>query len=45
MRDTRDTMIIAPPLVITRSELDELVEKAWRTLDQTYDELKRDGLL
>ena len=45
MRATRDTMIIAPPLVITRSELDELVEKAWRTLDQTYDELKRDGLL
>ena len=45
MRATRDTMIIAPPLVITRSEIDELVERAWRTLDQTHDELRRDGLL
>ena len=45
MRATRDTMIIAPPLVITHSELDELVEKAWRTLDQTHEELRRDGLL
>jgi putrescine aminotransferase len=45
MRATRDTMIIAPPLVITYSELDELVEKAWRTLDQTHEELRRDGLL
>jgi putrescine aminotransferase len=45
MRATRDTMIIAPPLVITRSEIDELVERAWRTLDQTYEELQRDGLL
>ena len=40
MRATRDTMIIAPPLVITRAEIDELVEKAWRTLDQTAMELK-----
>jgi len=45
MRATRDTMIIAPPLVITRAEIDELVEKAWRTLDQTHEELRRDGLL
>jgi len=40
MRATRDTMIIAPPLVITRAEIDELIEKAWRTLDQTATELK-----
>ncbi|MEO8307281.1 MAG: aspartate aminotransferase family protein [Pseudomonadota bacterium] len=40
MRATRDTMIIAPPLVITRSEIDELVEKAWRTLDQTMEQLQ-----
>jgi putrescine---pyruvate transaminase len=40
MRATRDTMIIAPPLVITRTEIDELIEKAWRTLDQTARELK-----
>ncbi|MEP7314629.1 MAG: aminotransferase class III-fold pyridoxal phosphate-dependent enzyme, partial [Pseudomonadota bacterium] len=45
MRATRDTMIIAPPLVITRMEIDELIEKAGRTLDQTWEELKNDGLI
>jgi putrescine---pyruvate transaminase len=45
MRATRDTMIIAPPLVITKSEIDELVEKAWRTLDMTLAGLKQDGWL
>ncbi|MET0290900.1 MAG: aspartate aminotransferase family protein [Steroidobacteraceae bacterium] len=44
MRATRDTMIIAPPLVITEAGIDELVEKAWRSLDQTHEELRRDGL-
>ena len=45
MRAIRDTMIIAPPLVITRGEIDELVEKAWRTLDLTLAALERDGRL
>lgn len=45
MRATRDTMIIAPPLVITRDQIDELVDKARRTLDQTLEQLRRDGLL
>jgi len=45
MRATRDTMIIAPPLVITPAQIDELVEKAWRTLDQTLAGLKQDGWL
>ncbi len=35
MRAVRDTMIIAPPLVIERSQVDELVEKARRCLDLT----------
>jgi putrescine aminotransferase len=35
MRHVRDSMICAPPLVITRGQLDELVEKARRTLDET----------
>ena len=35
MRPCGDTMIIAPPLVIRRSEIDELIEKAKRSLDQT----------
>ncbi len=45
MRATRDTMIVAPPLVITNSEIDELVEKARRTLDMTLAGLKQDGWL
>jgi putrescine aminotransferase len=45
MRATRDTMIIAPPLVITPAEIDELIEKAWRTLDQTLIGLQKDGWL
>ncbi len=28
MRAVRDTMIVAPPLVITHAQIDELVEKA-----------------
>jgi putrescine aminotransferase len=43
MRATRDTMIIAPPLVITRQQIDELVEKARRTLDVTLSGLRQDG--
>jgi putrescine aminotransferase len=45
MRATRDTMIIAPPLVITRTEIDELVDKAWQTLDLTLAGLEQDGWL
>lgn len=44
MRATRDTMIIAPPLVITPAQIDELIDKARRTLDDTLDELRRAGL-
>lgn len=35
MRSCGDTMIISPPLVITRDEVDELIDKAKKTLDQT----------
>lgn len=43
MRAVRDTMIIAPPLVITHAQIDELVEKARLALDQTHEELRRQG--
>jgi putrescine aminotransferase len=33
MRAVGSTMIISPPLVITRSEIDELADKARKTLD------------
>lgn len=35
MRAVRDTMIISPPLVFTREHVDELIDKAWKSLDQT----------
>jgi putrescine---pyruvate transaminase len=43
MRATRDTMIIAPPLVISRAEVDELMRLAERTLDDSWSEVKRRG--
>lgn len=43
MRATRDTMIIAPPLVFTEADVDELIEKAWRSLDETHAEARREG--
>ena len=45
MRAVWDTMIAAPPLVITPAEIDELVSKAVQTLDQLHHELHRDGLI
>ena len=41
LRATWDAMLLSPPLVISRGEIDELVEKAWRTLDQTHAALRR----
>src|SRR5689334_14763934 len=35
MRATRDTLFVAPPLVISRSEIDELLSKVVRSLDET----------
>ena len=35
-----DTMIIAPPLVISRAEIDELVEKARKCLDLTWEQVR-----
>jgi putrescine aminotransferase len=43
MRATRDSMLIAPPLVIRETEVDELVDKARRCLDLTLAEVRRQG--
>jgi putrescine aminotransferase len=43
MRAVGDTMIVAPPLVISEGEVDELVDTAARVLDLTADALRRDG--
>lgn len=45
MRAVRDTMIIAPPLVISHDQIDELIDKARKALDQTQRELQRQGKL
>lgn len=39
MRAVGDTMIIAPPLVITTEQIDELVTKARQALDMTWEAL------
>ncbi|MGK0498404.1 MAG: putrescine aminotransferase [Oceanicoccus sp.] len=39
MRAVGDTMIISPPLIMTREHIDELIEKAKLSLDQTLQEL------
>jgi putrescine aminotransferase len=43
MRAVGDRMIIAPPLVITRAEIDELVGKARKCLDLTLADVKARG--
>ncbi len=39
MRAVGDTMIISPPLVISKQEIDELIAKAWKCLDLTMKHL------
>ena len=43
MRAVRDTMIIAPPLVISHEQIDELAEKALRCLDLTLERCRAEG--
>lgn len=45
MRHVGDRMIISPPLVITPDEIDVLIERATRSLDECLDGLTRDGML
>ena len=41
MRAVRDVMVVAPPLIITEAEIDEMVMRARRALDQTAADLAR----
>ena len=45
MRHVGDRMIISPPLVMTRDEADILIERARKSLDEAYHQIKADGLL
>ncbi|MGB1239203.1 MAG: aspartate aminotransferase family protein [Pseudomonadales bacterium] len=44
MRHVGDTMIISPPLTISREQVDELIEKAKRCLDLTWEQTAAEGL-
>ena len=45
MRHVGDRMIIAPPLTLTPAEIDTLIERATRALDETLAQLKAEGLM
>jgi putrescine aminotransferase len=45
MRHVGDRMIISPPLVITTEEIDTLIARATKSLDECYAELKAQDLL
>ncbi|NRP11390.1 putative aminotransferase [Aliiroseovarius sp. xm-m-379] len=44
MRHVGDRMIIAPPLVITTDEIDILIDRARKSLDEAYEKVKAQGL-
>jgi putrescine aminotransferase len=45
MRHVYDRMIISPPLVITPEEIDLLIARATKALDEGYAQIKAEGLL
>ena len=45
MRAVRDSMVVSPPLVIDTGEIDELIARAKKTLDETLIMARRDGLI
>src|SRR6056297_674774 len=45
MRHVGDRMIISPPLVISRDEIDILIERARKSLDEALAQLQTDGLM
>ncbi len=44
MRHVGDRMVISPPLIISKAEIDTLIERATRALDLTYSQLQEEGL-
>ena len=44
MRHVGDRMIISPPLVISKEEIDTLIERAWTSLDEAMAQVKAEGL-
>ncbi|MDF0601425.1 aspartate aminotransferase family protein [Psychromarinibacter sp. C21-152] len=44
MRHVGDRMIVCPPLVITPEEIDTMVDRAWRAIDETFEQLRAEDL-
>ena len=44
MRHVGDRMIIAPPLVISKTEVDLLIERAWQSIDEACKAVKAEQL-
>jgi putrescine aminotransferase len=44
MRHVYDRMVISPPLVISKDEIDVLIDWAWQSLDEGMAEVKDAGL-
>jgi putrescine aminotransferase len=40
LRATKDSMLLSPPLVITHEEIDELIEKTVKSLNQTWEAVR-----
>ena len=45
MRHVYDRMIISPPLVITPEQIDTLIDRATKALDEAHAKMKADGML
>ena len=45
MRHVYDKMIISPPLIITKEEIDNLVSLVWKCLDEAEKKIKQEGLM
>jgi len=45
MRAVRDGLIISPPLILSTKQVDELVEKVGRVLDQAHSKMRQEGML
>ena len=45
MRAVRDGLIISPPLILSKANVDELAEKVGRVLDQAHTKMRQEGML
>lgn len=44
MRHVGDRMIISPPLILTKSDIDTMIDRAYTSIDETYKIVRDEGL-